>query len=141
MRWRTAPVVAIALLVAGLPGCTSSAVKTSAVTRPAAATAKPGGPTIRLKLLQFSPDSLTVKVGTKVTWVNAEPITHTVTSGRYSGVSGGSGLRTTQHPNGLFDAKLAKQGDTTSYTFSKVGVYPYYCDIHLGMNAKILVTP
>lgn len=134
---RCIPVVIAAILTVGLAGCGSS----SSVKPSAAATKTPTGPTIKLKLLAFGPDTLSVKVGTKVTWIDDEPITHTVTSGTYSGVSGSSGLRASEKPNGLFNARLAKQGDSTSYTFTKAGVYPYYCDIHKGMNAKIVVTP
>ena len=95
---------------------------------------------ISLKSLMFMPETLTVKVGTKVTWRNDEPITHTVTSGAVTGVDKASGLRTGQKPDGLFNKRLKGNGDSLSYTFTKPGTYSYYCDIHFGMNAKIVVT-
>jgi len=65
----------------------------------------------------------------------------TVTSGRYTGVDPVTGLRTGQRPDGLFNARLKGKGDTFSYTFKKPGTYHYYCDIHYGMNATVIVTP
>ena len=94
---------------------------------------------IEIKLLQYHPAALTVAVGTTVTWRNGEPISHTVTSGTVSGVNATTGLRSDQQPDGVFSAVLAHQGDTFSYTFTKAGTYGYYCDIHQGMYAQIIV--
>lgn len=99
-----------------------------------------GATVISLKSLMFHPSDLTVKVGTKVTWRNDEPITHTVTSGTVTGLDKSSGLRSGQKPNGLFNATLKGNGDSFSYTFDKAGTYGYYCSIHFGMNSKIIVT-
>ena len=52
----------------------------------------------------FNPSTTTVPVGTTVTWRNDEPITHTVTSGRYEGVDKTTGLRSEQYPDGAFNA-------------------------------------
>lgn len=99
------------------------------------------GPTVSLKLLQFSPKTLSVKAGTTVTWSEDEPITHTVTSGKVTGVDPNTSLRSGQTPDGMFDHKFAKQGDTFSYKFNTPGTYSYFCSIHFGMNASITVTP
>jgi plastocyanin len=96
---------------------------------------------ISISLLAFMPASITVKAGSTVTWRNDEPITHTVTSGAYRGVDATTGLRSGQRPDGLFDTRLEGQGDTFSYTFTTPGTYSYYCDIHYGMNATVIVTP
>ena len=87
----------------------------------------------------FNPGTTTVPVGTTITWRNDEPITHTVTSGRYEGVDKTTGLRSEQYPDGTFNAKLGGKGRTFSFTFTKPGSYTYYCDIHQGMNATIVV--
>jgi plastocyanin len=97
------------------------------------------GPVINLSSLMFNPSTTTVQVGTTVTWRNDEPITHTVTSGRYEGVDKTTGLRSEQYPDGTFNAKLGGKGKTFSFTFTKPGSYTYYCDIHQGMNATIVV--
>ena len=98
------------------------------------------GAVISLKSLMFNPADLTIKVGTTVTWRNDEPITHTVTSGAVAGIDKTSHLRSSQTPDGLFNAQLKGNGDTFSYTFAKPGTYSYYCDIHQGMNATVTVT-
>jgi plastocyanin len=83
---------------------------------------------------------VSVKAGSTVTWRNDEPITHTVTSGTFTGVDATTGLRSGQRPDGLFNARLEGQGDTFRYTFATPGTYRYYCDIHYGMNATVVVT-
>ena len=87
----------------------------------------------------FNPATTTVPVGTTITWRNDEPITHTVTSGRYEGIDETTGLRSSQDPDGTFAATLEGKGKTFSFTFTKPGSYTYYCDIHQGMNAMITV--
>jgi plastocyanin len=102
--------------------------------------ARASGPTVSLKLLQFQPGQLTVKAGTTVTWVDDEPITHTVTSGAVSGIDPTSGLRSGQTPDGRFDGQLPKKGSSFSYRFTEPGTYSYFCSIHQGMNASVVVT-
>lgn len=126
---------ALTIAALALTACSSG---TSATTDPSDSAG--GATVISLKSLMFNPEDVTVQVGTKVTWRNDEPITHTVTSGEVTGIDETSGLRTGQQPDGLFDATLSGNGDTFSYTFTKAGTYGYYCDIHFGMNAKVIVT-
>jgi plastocyanin len=130
------------LITAGaLVGCGANAE--SAATTPSTMTSTPAsvpaGPVINLSSLMFQPANTTVKVGTTVTWRNDEPITHTVTSGQFEGVDETTGLRSSQQPDGTFEAKLAGKGKSFSFTFTKPGTYRYYCDIHQGMNATITV--
>ena len=127
------------LIAAGaLAGCSAQASESSPMA-PASASSAPAGPVINLSSLMFNPSTTTVPVGTTVTWRNDEPITHTVTSGRYEGVDKTTGLRSEQYPDGAFNAKLQGKGKTFSFTFTKPGSYTYYCDIHQGMNATIVV--
>jgi plastocyanin len=133
-------VAALLLAADSLAGCSanaeSAAIAPSSTTSAASA---PAGPVINLSSLMFNPSTTTVKVGETVTWRNDEPIGHTVTSGRYLGVDKATGLRTSQRPDGMFNAKLGGKGKTFSFTFTKPGTYSYYCDIHQGMNATITV--
>ncbi|WP_405680386.1 plastocyanin/azurin family copper-binding protein [Streptomyces sp. NBC_01238] len=80
-----------------------------------------------IKNFAFSPAKLTVKAGTKVTWTNTDPDTHTVTSKQGSG--------------GPLKSKGLATNDTYSYTFTKPGTYAYYCTIHPFMTATVEVTP
>jgi plastocyanin len=125
------------ITVGSLAGC--SAASESAATTPTSMATAPAGPVINLSSLMFNPATTTVKVGTTVTWRNDEPITHTVTSGRFIGIDKTTGLRSSQKPDGTFNATLSGKGKTFSFTFTKPGDYTYYCDIHQGMNATIKV--
>jgi plastocyanin len=73
--------------------------------------------------MAFSPATLTVPMGTKVTWTNGDSVPHTVTSM-------GSGP--------LKSPSLGK-GQTYSYTFTQAGTYMYYCSVHPDMHAAITV--
>ncbi|MGN6607804.1 MAG: cupredoxin domain-containing protein [Jatrophihabitans sp.] len=134
-------VLVVAVLLGALLGATACS-SSGGGAAPATSSAPPvSGPVVSLKGLMFNPAVLTVKVGTTVTWRNDEPITHTITAGQVTGVDRTTGLRSGQHPSGLFDRRLAGQGDTFSYRFTKAGTYSYYCDIHYGMNARVIVRP
>lgn len=75
----------------------------------------------------FSLTTLTIKVGTKVTWTNMTQAAHTVTSD--DGTSFDSGIST----------PISASGGTYSFTFSKAGTFPYHCQIHPFMKATIIV--
>ena len=79
---------------------------------------EPGNPD---RPFAFQPGNVTVPAGSTVRWVNAENMFHTVTSTDSLAV---------RRPNGLFDKSLVKKGDTFEYTFTKPGVYHYYCQPH-----------
>lgn len=70
----------------------------------------------------FRPNTITVPVGTTVTWMHKDSAPHTVTS---------------REP--LFDSGTIRNGDTFSYTFDQPGTYAYYCSIHPSMTAEIIV--
>lgn len=70
----------------------------------------------------FSPSTLTVTAGTKVTWHNNDYMAHTVTS-----------------DNGLFDSGNIGVSGTYSFTFAAKGTYAYHCSIHSGMTGVIVV--
>lgn len=70
----------------------------------------------------FSPSSIKVKVGDKVTWTNQDSTTHTVTA-----------------DDGLFDSGDLAQGKSFSFTFTKAGTYTYHCAIHPSMTATVTV--
>lgn len=78
--------------------------------------------TVEMHNLQYSPKTLTVTVGTTVTWKNTDSVQHSVTSN-----------------TGVFDSGLFSPGGTFTYTFNTAGTYPYYCTIHAGMVGTIIV--
>ena len=123
---------AAALVLIAATACSSGSGDTAPATDEAT--------TVHAKLLAFTPGELRVKAGTTVTWRADEPITHTVTSGAVQGIDPTSGLRSGQRPDGRFDGRLDRNGSTFSFRFTEPGTYSYFCSIHQGMNASVVVT-
>jgi len=88
---------------------------------PTPTTASSSGNSVSIKNFSFTPNSLTVKVGTKVTWTNHDSVTHTVTANQ-----------------GAFNSPVLP-GSSFSFTFTKAGTYAYHCMIHPYMMATIVV--
>jgi plastocyanin/phage tail protein X len=82
---------------------------------------------IVMQNVSFQPQQITVPPGTTVTWVNRDNFAHTVTSG------------TRGSPSGLFDSGNVAAGGSFSFTFQTPGPYPYFCQIHNGMNGTVVV--
>ncbi len=93
-------------------------------------TAAPAGPLapsdddfkVEIEDFAFGPGTLTVKVGTTVTWTNKDDIGHTATS-----------------DNGVFDSGMLQKGQSYSFTFSQAGTYGYFCKPHPYMVGTIVV--
>jgi plastocyanin len=88
----------------------------------AGASEKPGANEVFIDNFSFSPASLTVSVGTKLTWTNKDDVPHNVVS-----------------KDGYFSSKALDTDDKFSFTFDKAGTYDYYCSIHPRMTAKVIV--
>ena len=73
----------------------------------------------------FSPDKLTIHVGTTIVWLNRTTTSHTVTSD--DGKSFDSG------------ADAIASGGTYMFKFTKAGTYSYHCSFHSDMVATIVV--
>ena len=101
-----------------------------------------GTPTrVTIRGVAFSPSTITVQRDVTVTWVNDDPVEHTVTSGRQAvqgvpGVGGGTPSRA----SGLFDATLDERGERFSFSFERPGRYDYFCRVHPGMKAIVVVS-
>lgn len=71
----------------------------------------------------FGPDTITIPVGTTVTWINDEDsVDHTTTS-----------------DDALWDSGTLKPGDQFSFTFEDAGTFAYFCNIHPSMTGMIVV--
>jgi plastocyanin len=81
--------------------------------------------TVVIKNFAFSPASLTVTKGTKVTWVNNDGPAHTVTA--------------TDNGNTFNSGTIAPGGGTYSFTFTTVGDFNYKCSIHPQMLGTVHV--
>src|SRR3979411_2754298 len=78
--------------------------------RPAAGSQRPASPTaaVAIENFSFGPPTLTVAVGTIVTWTNRDGIPHMVVSG-------------------TFKSKVLDTTEKFSHTFAEAGTFPYAC--------------
>jgi len=106
------------LLTSAAGGCSTGNKTTQSTT----SATTPGGSNVILSNFAFSPSTLTVAVGTTVTWTNKDASSHTVTS-----------------DTGVFNSGGMSQNATYSYTFNTAGTFSYSCTIHPGMKGKIIV--
>ena len=88
----------------------------------ASARQKPDTSDVKIDNFSFGPGTLTVPVGTTVTWTNRDDIPHTVVS-----------------TEGVFKSKVLDTEETFSFTFGKAGTYQYFCSIHPKMTGKVVV--
>jgi plastocyanin len=91
--------------------------KARATDQPSASSAE-----VKIDNFSFGPSSLTVALGTEVTWINRDDIPHTIVS-----------------TDGVFKSKVRDTDEKFSYKFTKAGTYSYYCSIHPKMTGKVVV--
>jgi plastocyanin len=103
-------VIAIALLVSGSPSVTAS-------DQPSAAAAE-----VKIDNFVFGPQTITVPVGSTVTWTNKDDIPHTTVS-----------------TDGVFKSKVMDTDEQFSFKFTKAGTYAYFCSVHPKMTGKVVV--
>jgi amicyanin len=87
-----------------------------------AAVAAPTGPTVSIDNFTFSPPTITVGVGSTVTWVNQDDIPHTVVS-----------------TDKAFKSHVMDTDEKFSFTFTRPGEYAYFCSLHPHMVGKVVV--
>ena len=109
----------------GMPGMSAMpnmpAGSTPSTTAPPAPVA---GNAVSIDNFAFAPATLTVPVGSTVTWTNRDEEPHTVVANDGSFHSPGMGSQA-----------------TFSYTFAKTGTFDYVCSVHPFMHATVVVTP
>jgi plastocyanin len=112
-------------------GATPTPAGTSAPSAPPAsappASAAPssaggGASAVTIQNFAFNPPTLSVAVGTEVTWTNQDSTAHTVTFDSGGGAS-----------NNLAQSATYKQ------TFSSAGSFTYHCSIHPNMTGTVTV--
>jgi plastocyanin len=140
MKGRRSTYLALALALVstlGLAACGNSYKASSgysgitatlpAMTAPAVGQQPQSGAQVVLSNTSFQPAQITVPAGTTVTWINRDPVAHTVTAG------------TRGNPSGLFDSGQIAPGGTFSFTFDQAGTYNYFCAVHNGMDGTVIV--
>jgi plastocyanin len=71
----------------------------------------------------FTPQTLTVKAGTTVTWINKDDIPHGIASAN----------------NAFKKSGALDTDDSYSFTFTTPGTYQYFCYLHPHMVGAIVV--
>ena len=87
----------------------------------ASAVAATGRHTVVIEGVKFEPETLTVKRGETVTWINKDPFPHTVTA------------------SGVFDSHDIPSNRSWRYTAHKAGEYAYSCTLHPNMKGTLRV--
>lgn len=89
----------------------------------------------------YEPTELTITVGTTVTWINKDPVGHTVTEGTPESTKSANQrlFDSSNGAQGKYD--LMQLGQSWSFTFTTPGTYDYYCIPHPYMRARITVLP
>lgn len=82
--------------------------------------------------MAFDPQTIIIKTGDKVTWINTKSETHNIITYPDGYPEGASSFNSPY---------LEKEGQTWSHVFDKAGTYEYHCIPHLmmGMRGKIIV--
>ncbi len=71
--------------------------------------------------LKYQPETLRVRRGDTVLWVNDDPMPHTVTAA------------------GHFDSRSIDAGKSWRYVARRAGTYPYVCTLHSNMRGSLQV--
>ncbi len=119
-------VVLFTLLIFGI-SCYQSAPAPAPTPTPTPAPALTPSPTptiteVEISGFAFVPATITIPVGTTVTWTNQDPVPHTVSS-----------------REGVFESGNLPGGATFSYTFDQIGSFEYYCKFHPYMKGEVIV--
>jgi plastocyanin len=129
MRSRCAPILLLLLVVAGCgssPGGppSSEAQVTRAEEQAAPSTTRAEAAQVVIDNFAFTPRTLTVTRGTRVTWVNHDDVPHTVTS--------------SARPRTLESGPLDTD-DTFAFVFTTPGTFDYFCAVHPHMTGQVIV--
>ena len=104
----------------GMSGIPSPPASASAT---ADSPAPQGGTAVAITDFKFSPATLTVPVGTTVTWTNQDEEPHTIAA-----------------KDGSFHSPGIDTHGSYSFTFTSPGSYDYICSIHPFMTGTVVVT-
>jgi len=134
LRRMSALSLAMSLLAGAAVGCTGGSQgldegtpsKAASAAPSAAGAARPGADEKQIVIdnFTFDPPTLTVPVGTKVTWINHDDVPHTATS--------------TAKPRSFQSGTLDTDGQF-AHVFTAPGTYEYFCAVHPKMTGKIIV--
>lgn len=103
----------------GTPSTTTTAEMTT-TTGSSETTTSETSFTVNIKSFAFVPATITVPVGSTVTWTNNDTPGHDV-------------------KGDTFQSPLMAKGETFQYKFEKAGTYNYVCGVHPAMKGVVIV--
>ena len=110
----------IAVSVLLVSGCTKASTSPYGATSAPPAVGQPN--TVSMANVAFGPASITVSVGTTITWQNNDGINHTSTS-----------------DTGVWDTGTIPPGGSKTTIFNTPGTFPYHCTVHPMMTGTVIV--
>jgi len=118
----TAIAIAIgSVLIIVLTGDAASGESASTDSAPVAAQEAGAAVKVDITNFKYKPETITVKAGSKVTWVNNDVAPHTATA------------------DDTFDTGNLEKGGSKAITLSKPGSYSYVCEFHAFMTGTVVV--
>ncbi len=118
----TAVAIAVgSVLVIVLTGGSSGSGSAAAPSSRTAGGGAGGAVTVDITDFKFMPPTVTVKAGSKVSWVNKDAAQHTATAA------------------GAFDTSTLQKGATKAVKLDKPGTYAYVCEFHPFMKGTVVV--
>lgn len=104
-----------------LSGCTQKTQQNNQQVTPENKPTSNTAQSITIESFKFNPETVTIKKGSTVTWINKDSAPHTATS------------------QNSFDSGTLSKGQTFTFTFKQEGTFNYICSIHPYMKGKIIV--
>lgn len=132
-RWLSAA-IALPLMAALLAGCgddDDSSTGDAATTEAGGDATETGGDAeaaeaVTIEIVStsdgFDPSTISVAVGSEVTWTNSDDTVHTTTA-----------------DDATWDSEQLDGGEKFTFTAEEPGSYPYVCDIHPSMVGELVV--
>lgn len=78
--------------------------------------------TVVIEDMRYHPQTLTVRRGDRITWINEDLVPHTVTA-----------------TDGRFDSHVIPPDGSWTYVARKAGEYDYRCTLHVTMKGRLVV--
>lgn len=118
--WAAMVLVFLMVAVVVVVGCSGSSTGSGATTT--AVSSGEGANVVKMVDMSYEPQTLTVKAGDTVTWVNEDSVSHNAVADDES-----------------WATDMFGEGGSDSVAFDMPGTYPYVCTAHAAMVGTIVV--
>jgi plastocyanin len=100
------------------------------------AAAPPSGPTVKLTAANFVQDTITIKQGESITFLNETTSPHVIENGTWK-----DGVAQPEAESGApaVNMNIEANESATTPPFETAGTFKLYCPIHPGMNLTVMV--